>query len=164
MNIAKGIFPIINAIIHESQKDGCEAIDKDRIEEEVRKRYPIQTIDRESLEHSLLDSYIGIALAQHHYYSVFRKKKIFAYQEKVEVLGLLEQLENNRSKDLSADRRKLNEVINLIKKQKEAMENQFTFDETFEKTGEFKENLSEEELFEILKELCKPADERRQAE
>lgn len=153
MRETKGLCTAISTIIHESQEDGCIAIDKEHIEEELRKRYPIETIDREFLEHIFLDLYMGVVLANNGYYSPLRGSRIFANLNKLKDISILDQIANNAA----IDKRAAENLIKKIENQgRDIMANQYTFDEEFELTGEFKRTETDEEMMVTLEQLCKP--------
>lgn len=166
MQGTKGICTEISTIIKELRDEGYRVIEKEYIEEELRKRYPIQNIDRETLEHALLDSYMGSALAYYHFYSVIQGERIFVDLDNTDDIGILDQLASNAQ----ISKRAFENLIKRIEMRKEnVMANQFVFDEDFELTGEFKRTETDEEMVEALKKFCKPresqfSEEHREAQ
>ena len=150
MKNIKGLFPAINAVIHTMESEGRGALDKELMEEELRKTVDMSMADREWLEHIVLDLMMGIALSQAGYYSPIRGSRLFINLKRLKSKAFLEQIKGNKRRDKEA----VEKVLEQICKREGEMDNQLCFDESFDETGEYKQTPSEEAMLSILKDLA----------
>lgn len=153
MKNIKGLFPAINAVIHEMEEEGKLAVDKEQIEKRLRNSVDVGSADREWLEHAVLDLMMGIALSQMGYRSVVRHERLYVNIKRWSNASVVNKLKENNEKDLQA-LAKVRVEIEEKGLKSDMYDDQLFIGDDYEDTGEFSRNPSREELVSLLRRLA----------
>lgn len=156
MEKIEGLYTTIAAIINEYESDGKLVLKTDEMEERLRNDIDWKDAPKEVLVGYLFRYAIAIGLNMRGYRSVVKGNGMYVNLDRCRNINFAKRMHNNVQTDIKSKEGKqldIDKIIKQLEKGSNTIPGQSAFDETFNETGMLFEELSTEEILEILMNL-----------
>ena len=147
------LYTKITAIANEQEKDGKLVFKTDEFVEQLKEEFDWESVPKEVLADYLFRYAIATGLNSKGYRSVVRGNGLYVNLDRCRNINFAKRMHNNATQDMKSKEGRIIDIDKIIKeleRSRNDIPGQSAFDETYNETGMIFEELTTEEILEIL--------------